>query len=236
MKVHHRPTLFTPYFDDRHPTGLSPQFLDLYESSDRPERKALLEDQDPDLSVTNALGTISEFGGKSVAEHPQFYTHEIDTIKGEFHPPTLFHTRPETVTVDEAFFDEKMSTTLPTMGMIVKNDFPTATMRASDDLSAHSSRLAVHASNLGLIEGHPANPDFDQRNQIQRVTGGYTRPVHQQDVSGEMGRMGFEEIPQTEVDTARSQVRETLRGKKEKSKVTPRHLHPTLFSVLNDYD
>lgn len=229
--VHHRSTLFTPYFDESHPTGLSSQFLDLLQSGSWPERKELQEGRGKNINLDSSLDTLLEFGDHHIKENQDNLANEIKTVKEEFHPSTLFHIRPETVTIDTAFFDKSMTHTLPTLGMVIKRDFPGATMKASYDLSEHSSKLAKHASELGLIEGHGANPQFEQRNRIERPEAGYTRPVTEGDVSKTMRTLGFEEIPQQEIDAARSQVREVLRGRRQQTNLSPQFDHPTLPGI-----
>lgn len=149
---------------------------------------------------------------------------EKDAIKkASTHPyfqqDTLFDTEPSKIYVNDMFSDPSMTTSAVTLGALAKQHFGASEVVASSDLSPFSSKLAKNAEKRGLVRQSEGNPRAE-------VTNGITLSpmlLHERSVND----LQSARIPDSEVASARSSLRESLRGNKvvrNNTPVTPKGL------------
>lgn len=158
----------------------------------------------------------------------------VDTNEPFFQPDKLFTEIPPKVKISGMWSDPSMTSSAITMGALAMNMHGTDKVIPDAQLSEHSSRLARHAKNLGVIEQNWENPDMEQsweneHNPMvidpadleQRSPGDY-------DIHG----MRAQPVPPHEVAQARQTVRQILRGNRPapapKKNLSPQFDHPKL--------
>lgn len=153
----------------------------------------------------------AQFAAKRASTHPYFQQ------------DTLFDTTPSSLHINEMFSDPSMSTSAITLAAIAKAQYKPDLIVASHDLSPFSSKLVKNAENRGLIETHPENSDAEITNDEDY------EPRRLSPRDAKQWTKGMRQIPETEVRSAKSDLRETLRGRKSQvvrntTPVTPKGL------------
>lgn len=123
-----------------------------------------------------------------------------------FQQDTLFDTTPSTIHVNTMFSDPSMTKSAITLGALAKQHFGPAKIEASHDLSPFSSKLVKNAASRGLVETSEGNP-------TARVTNDSTLSPMQMP-STLINQIQTSRIPDTEVQSAKADLRESLRGRK----------------------
>ena len=127
--------------------------------------------------------------------------------------PQMFHTEPAEVT--GLFADPSMRHTVGTLGGLALNQFG-KTLRASDSLSKHSSRLVQRGVEAGFIETHPTNPFGDATNAIDHREVMETHALDSPTGTTPGGydfKNEHQEIPKPRLDAARKTIHGMLRPK-----------------------
>jgi hypothetical protein len=136
-----------------------------------------------------------------------------------FQQDTLFDTTPSTMHVHTMFSDPSMTTSAITLGAIAKQHFGASKVAASHDLSPFSSKLVKNAEKRGLVQPSDGNPKAN-------VTNASTlSPLEMP--STLLDAIQSARVPDSEVASARSSLRESLRGNKvvrNNTPVTPKGL------------
>jgi hypothetical protein len=129
----------------------------------------------------------------------------------------LFSETPPKVTVQDAFFDHRVSNLFPIALGIIQNDYPNVPVVPPTNLSRHSSHVANNALRRGLIpESNEAGGDYKQRNdhdwEIQRFddTGlDLSRATYS------IANFGAYEFTPEEVKAGKQTLRNTLRANRK---------------------
>lgn len=125
-------------------------------------RKYIVVSKNP---VVNKYG-VSEYPYGEITAYvdPTSYVVNEDNTKRS---GKLFEESPGEVHVTGAFFDKRIRHAFPTMGALIKNDYPGKSIVASKDLSKHSASIAKKFAKMGVIEPSEENPDFYQTNTYE---------------------------------------------------------------------
>lgn len=182
---------------------------DYHEDTDDLDYDYLAEDPDyDDLGELSARRLGRYMGGEGY--HPD----DIEAAKeSQRNTPQMFHTEPAEVTSLSA--DPSMRHTVGTLGGLALNQFG-KTLRASDSLSKHSSRLVQRGAEAGVIDTHPANPFGNANNAIDHREVFETHALGSPTGNTPGGfdfRSEHKEIPKPRLDTARKTIHGILRPK-----------------------
>jgi hypothetical protein len=182
---------------------------DYHEDTDDLDYDYLDEDPDyDDLAELSARRLGRYMGGENY--HPD----DIAAAKeSQRNTPQMFHTEPAEVL--GLFADPSMRHTVGTLGGLALNQFG-KTLRASDSLSKHSSRLVQRGVKAGLIDTHPANPFGNATNAIDHREVFETHALGSPTGNTPGGydfKAEHQEIPKPRLDAARKTIHGMLRPK-----------------------
>lgn len=225
VNTEHYPASFTPYWDESTPTGLSQQFHDLLFDEHMDSDPFKVADRATGVQPVEVMNSLMNIQNDQMLLDDKYDPEDVKTVQEKFHPPALFHYEPERLKIDGAFAHQKMAHTVPVMLQMAKQDYPHATMVASEDLSPYSSKLSRNAHARGLVEPHPENRSmrvtndmgFDDANTVRSYLGSIASH--------------HEEVPETRVRQAKNELRQTLRQNSPKKNMSPQFDHPTLFDI-----
>jgi hypothetical protein len=245
MSAKHTPTSYIPTFSNEstHPTGLSDEYMSHLETENdehydrtwdneavpHPAYRDLAE-ADSDLFRARYNMHRNESPAFSATAEKNYNDSLAKFSRSkEGSPQTLFVEKPAETQITGAFFDPHMRAHAPLLASLIHQDFG-GTITADSDLSYHSSRFVKKAQKLGLpIKTHAHNPDAEVTNNEDFSDMGTRVPLAQENPSY---YKDLKEIPETEVKSARQNLKTMIRG--NKSHISPQFEkveHPKLPGI-----
>lgn len=201
------------YFKNTDPRSDYVRFVAISDSDDDEGQGAivsLVKGRETPNYVVERTG-MRDKDGNPVYQHTynqHVYRPDPSTSEGQ-----LFHHTPPTIPYAEAAQGMRFAAPV-LLGLAFNESKKTGKLMADHSLSAHSSRLAKRAAQMGAVQPHPDNRDFAQTNDMD-----FEEEVYVDDYA----RAGTQ-VSRAEMKEARTAIRELVHGRNK------RHLSKDQFS------